>query len=245
MTGSSCLRMFVAAIGTAAALLGFSSPASAILEIALQEAGVNGGAITVVATAPDFTSTNFTGTYGDFTVTVFGGSSDNGNALSDLLSSTVKVQNNSGATQTLHLWVTQTNYSLPPGTPLGVESGLGGSVNTGTVGLPNIFQAYADAANNALGTGGFTNGPQTATQTGSTIDTGSATGSFNRTGLYSLTSVVNFTMSGGGTANYSDHINVTAVPEPATLLLIGTGLVGLSASLRRKRAATSSTPSAV
>ena len=243
MTGSSCLRMFVAAIGTAAALLGLSSPASAILEIALQE---NGGPITVVAsTATDFSSVSFTGTFGDFTVNIFGGSSDNGNALSDLLSSTVSIKNNSGSTQTLHLWVTQTNYSLPPGTPLGVESGLGGSVNTGTVGLAGIFQAYADAANNALGTGGFTNGPQTATQTGSTLDTGSATGSFNRTGLYSLTSVVNFTMSGGGQANYSDHINVTAVPEPATLLLIGTGLVGLSASLRRKRAATSSTPSAV
>src|SRR5215468_5514297 len=147
MTGSSCLRMFVAVFGTAAALLGFSSPASAILQIFLQE---DGGAITSVGTGADFMSVSFTGGFGpggvggtDFTVNILGASSDNGASLSDLLSSTVSVKNNTGATHTLNLWATQTNYSLPTGSPLSVESGLGGSVNTGTVGLTDIFQAYA------------------------------------------------------------------------------------------------------
>src|SRR5262245_58694422 len=57
------------------------------LQIALQEAGVNGGAITAVASGSDFTGASFTGTYGDFDVAVFGGASDNGATLSDLLSS--------------------------------------------------------------------------------------------------------------------------------------------------------------
>src|SRR5262245_29699120 len=79
-----------------AAILGAPAQAHAALNIYLQEAGVNGGNITLVGSAADFTAASFTGTYGDFTVTLFGGASHNGATLSDLLSSTVDVTNNSG-----------------------------------------------------------------------------------------------------------------------------------------------------
>lgn len=235
----------LAAALVGAVVLGAPTRAHAALNLYLQEAGVNGGLITLVATAADFTSTSFSGDYGDFTVTIQGGSSHNAGNPSDLLSSTTAVKNNSGSTKTLNLWVSQNNYTLPAGSPLLVESGLGGSKNTSTtVGLTDIFQAYADKNNNLVAagtlTGGaatadFTNGPQTAAPTGNTFDTGSAFGLFTRTGTYSLSSVANFTLSGGGTANYSDHVNVT-VPAPAGVVLALTALpcIGVGSWLRRR-----------
>jgi hypothetical protein len=209
-----------------------SNFAHADLEIALQE---DAGAVTVVATGPSFTTASFTGNFGDFTVTLFGASSDNGASLSDLLESTVSVKNNSAATHTLHLYVTQNGYTLPSGTTLRVESGLGGSVNAGSVTLTNIFQAYADKNNNLFGTADFTNGPQNASQVGSTFDTGSATGNFTRLATpYSVTSVANLQLTAGGQVNKADHINLTAVPEPTSVLLLGSGLVGLAAMARRR-----------
>jgi hypothetical protein len=135
------------------------------ISIALQEAGVNGVARTVVASGADFASVNFSGTYGDFTVNVFGGAAHNGlqaGTFSDLLSSTTVVINNSGSTATLNLFVTETNYTLSAGPNLNVESGLGGSVSTGTLALNGIFQAYADKNNNLNGLTDFTNGVQNA-----------------------------------------------------------------------------------
>jgi hypothetical protein len=220
----------------AIAVLAMATPAHATLQISLQEAGVNGGAITSVGTAADFSSVSFTGNYGDFTVTIFGGSSDNGASLSDLLQSTTSVTNNSGTSKTLKLYVSQTNYTLPAGSLLNVSSGLGGSVSTGSVGLTGIFQGYADKNNNLNGTGDFTTGAQNATQNGNTFDTGSANGVFSRTNpMYSLTSIVTFALSGGGKANYSSHVNVTPIPEPSTMALGGLGALGLIGyGLRRK-----------
>ncbi len=184
------------------------------LSISLQEAGVNGGAPTVVSTGADFTAASFSGTYGDFKVTIFGGASDNGATLSDLLSSTVSVQNIGASTATLNLAVFQDNYTLPTGSPLVVESGLGGSVNAGTLSLSNIFQASASSTNDT--TFDFTNGPQTATPNGSTFQTGSVTGLFNRTpgNPYALSSTAAINLSAGGQINYSTQVNVTAAPNP-------------------------------
>lgn len=218
------------------AILGAPASARADFNIYLQE---DGGAITLVGSGADFTAASFTGTFGDFKVSIFGATSDNGASLSDLLSSTTSVENLSGSTHTLSLYASQTNYTLPTTTKLNVESGLGGSISTGTVGLTGIFQAYADANNNLLGFGDFTNGPQNANLNGSTFDTGSATGVFNRdAGPYSLTSVANLTLSGHGKVNYSDHINVTAVPVPAGLVLVLSAMpvLGIGTWLRRRKA---------
>jgi len=217
-----------------AGLLGTPQLARADLRIYLQE---DNGAIVQVASGTSFTNASFSGTFNDFRVDVLGGSSVNGTTLSSLLSSTTSVTNLSGTQHTLHLYVTQDGYSLPSGSPLRVESGLGGSVNNPSLTLSNIFQAYADRNNNLLGMTDFTNGPQSASQSGSTFDTGSAFGLFFRTGLYSLTSVANFQLSGGANANYSAHVNLAATPAPAGIVLALSSVpCFVGAWLRRRKA---------
>jgi hypothetical protein len=234
-------RWFTRMMAVAIAGLAAATTANASIIIGVSE---DAGPISVVATGANFTAINFSGTTANFSYNGFGGSSVNG-AASNLLSSTTSVTNTSGATHTLHLWVSQTDYTLPVGTPLSVESGLGGSLTQGTLGLTGIFQAFADNGNQAISNGNpppafsFTNGAQTAVG-GSTFDTGSAVGLFPRTGansLYSLASVANFTLTAGGIANYSDHVIVHAqstppgVPAPPAVFLIGAAVPVLA--LRR------------
>ncbi len=210
-------------------------------EVEVAEAGVDLGAgagnPVIAASGADFTSLSFTHTYGDFTILVFGGGSTNAANKSSLLSSTTDVSNNSATVHTLTITITQTNYSLPTGPNLNVESGMGGTVNSGVLGPLGIFQAYADATNAAFGTG-FTNGPQNDTMLGSTFDTGSANGLFTRgAGDYSITSVATLTLSGGGVINYSNHVNATAVPVPAGVVLALSSMpfLGIGAWLRRRK----------
>jgi hypothetical protein len=220
-----------------------ASPARADFELFLQESGVNGGKITSVASATDFTFLFYSGTYGDFKTQLFGGASDNTTSVSDLLQSTTSVRNLSTSTKTLHLWISQTNYTLPFGSLLSVESSLGGSTSKGTLTLADLFQVWADENNNILGTSGFTNGLQSAVKNGSSFDTGSAFGTFsNANGKYSVTAEVNITMSGGGQSNFSDQVDISpvlapsAVPAPSSVLLTISGLpvLGIGFWFRRR-----------
>jgi len=232
------LRSFLSVAAAVAGVAFLASPSSvrADFKIYLQE---DGGAITEVQSGPDFTALSFDGVYGDFAVTLLAGTSHNKPAKSDLLGSTLAVENTSGTAHTLAVYVSQTNYTLPTGAKLNVESGLGGSVITGTVGLAGIFQAYADK-NNALLGNSFTTGSQTAIQSGTTLQTGSAFGVFNRDVTpFSLTTVTTLNLSGGALVNFADHENVTPAPAPAGLALALTALpcLGIGSWLRRRKAA--------
>jgi hypothetical protein len=184
----------------------------------------DGGAYTTIATGPSLSSQFGSGVFGDFTFKIVGVSTDNSITLSDLLSSTTSITNNSAASHTISVLVSSQDYTLPVGPDVRIESGMGASLSAGT--LAATFQSYADKANGLAGVSDFTLGLQSCSFNGSTCDTGSATGLFTKTaGAYSLTSVANLTLSAGGVANFSTHENVKNVPEPSSLMLIGSSLI--------------------
>jgi hypothetical protein len=204
-----------------AASAAVATPARADLVLYAQEAGVNGGAITQIAMSGDFSSASFNGVYGDFTLSIFGSTSNQGVTLSSLLGADVAIQNNAATTKTITLFASQNDYALPIESILAITSGMSGTVNTGTLGGAGVFQAYADPNNILLGTA-FTNGLQSASFNGNTFNTGTATGVFARgAGPYSLSAKVTATVSGGGEGNFSDQVNAAAIPEPGGHILLG------------------------
>ena len=210
------------------ALAGASTKAQATAILALQE---DAGPITVVASGASLSPLVFSGVFGDFSVTTDGSSSVNG-VSSAIFNSTVAVANLSGGTHTLTLYAASQDYTLPLGPGLTASSGEGGSfINTS---LNVVFRAFADAGNSiALTpiTASFTNGPQVGVGGGipGTFDTGEVAGLFTRgAGNFSLLVVSALTINGGGTVNFSSHEVVTNAPEPATVSMLGLGLVGLA-----------------
>ena len=92
------------------------------------------------------------------------------------------------------------------------------------------LQSYYDASNTAFGT---------ATSLGNLSNSNSgfflsSTNAAGGSALFSLTEVLTVTASGAG-RNFSLDASVSNVPEPMSVALLSTGLIGLGA-LRRKRA---------
>ncbi|MDP9096994.1 MAG: PEP-CTERM sorting domain-containing protein [Pseudomonadota bacterium] len=93
------------------------------------------------------------------------------------------------------------------------------------------LQSYYDASNSAFGTA-------TALGNLSSSNAGFFLNSVNAAGgsaMFSLTEILTVTADGAG-RNFSLDASVSNVPEPMSIALVGTGLVGIGA-LRRKRTA--------
>lgn len=234
MKGFLLLSLMV--VGIAALVMGGAPGANASLVMTLDDLGTMGTDLVIFDESPsDFYSgagvVGYSGLLGDFVVNVAVGTSKPhiggpNQARLDLLGMHV-----SGAAGSLEVMLTDTDFVvLGQPHPATLMSEIGGTTD-GTV----YFTQILDLTNNEFAAGSssfvevnqgpFSGGPFSGTASMG-VDLGP--------GAFSLTEKVTVTHSGAGQITSFDALSSVAVPEPATMLLLGAGLVGFCAVGRKK-----------
>jgi len=212
----------------------------------LAEVSFNGGAFVSICTAPSGSVCGGSASGGGLLLLMAAAQSNSPGTptLGMLLSSAVSLTNtNASGTATAHLLIGDTGYLARTGA-VTMDSHIGGSVAVGDPLNTMSFFSSIDAGNGQNVSPGTSN-------TGTVSPNISAAGSYDATNSvaiplvsapYSMTENLTITLSAGSIVNYSSSTTLSpttlsAVPEPVSLLLVGTSLIGLGVSLRRKRAA--------
>jgi hypothetical protein len=132
--------------------------------------------------------------------------------------------NNSGSEGTMTIKASQTSFTAPASSPLGLNFEVGGTTS-GSV----TFKEFVDT-NNALFAGSqvgstlaFGYSPFSGTTSGGFIDTN---------GLYSITAEADIVHRGAGSTSFNAGISV---PEPFTLIFLGSCLLGAGMVSRKFR----------
>jgi len=164
-----------------------------------------------------------------------------GSPLAGFATDTKTAVTDVSATAPLVVSFAQNNFTLPAGAVLNLSASQAG---TGTVVASSdtgAFTGYGDGLTNSLvPTTGIADVSPLCTvgvaPPESSCSTAAAPTTFSRTGPYALSGVETLTMHTGDTISFSGTVAAAPVPEPSSVLLLGTGMILLAGRrLRRKQ----------
>ncbi len=223
-------RFFLIAFLTSSVLAWSPAARADLVSIGLQEPGVNGDQITTVA-ASSGAAGSLTMDYGSFVVSgSLAKASVGAGALSELLDSAT-IDASASSPGTLHIWITAQGLASPAGLA-DVISSLALDVVKGDV-QSVTEETFYSATDGRYGT-------TTPLSSASFTEAGSATDvapvDFTG-GLFSITEEYTIVLIGPGLAAGTIDTSDPSVPEPGSLLLLGTALLGFGMVVtKRKRA---------
>jgi len=174
---------------------------------------------------------SFNGTVGAFTINATTGASKPIVGPGALSLTSLQVTDNTAGLHHLLVELTDTGFSTPAGLAYLTQSITNNTLLSAGGSL--VANAYESNTNGAFAYGGLATPTATV---GAGIVGGdvknSATTTF--TPLYSLSEKVLLTINGPGSANWTANLTSNQVPEPASLLLLGGGLLALRRKLQKK-----------
>jgi hypothetical protein len=208
--------------------------------------GSGGGAANIAFSITDTASGSTTLANGVF-VDVSGSSNAPGSAgVAQFFSSTTQIDNTTAATQTVTLAFIQNGFSNPVVPPNAMLTNNFSGTWSNNAGTSNVSAfGCVDPSNTATLTTQLTcPGGSTLTAAQAGIVTG-LNGAFSDTPAsvlvttalshYALDEIITITIAAGGNFNLTNSESLRNVPEPASLAILGVGLLGLGFVANRKR----------
>lgn len=220
----------LAALLGATVLAAIATPANAAIYLALQSDGVNGGAITFVASDGGTGTLTYGADYGNFSNSII---IQGAPKMAQPMLQSAAINTTTSAAGVLNIYVTQTDLNPYSG---GIESSFTANSFLGDVQSVALSTFYSNTNASPRNGGAFNPGTQLASTTFTDLGARKFVGNVATTAPWSETA--KYTLTFGGAASANNTVNVAAVPEPASwaMMIGGVGMVG--GVMRRRKAVT-------
>lgn len=231
----SSARLGAVALGVICIAGAGVAQADPVITIGLQEAGYNNDATKTVASLSAPTGPSYTGVFGTFSVNKISG---DGDLLPGDIYESQSINTSTTSSGTLNVFVTESGITSPTGASR-LLSGFTLNAESTRTKIASVTEStYYNSNDSIFGKNTFIAShmftPTTASQSYTNVSLALAL-----TGTYSITEEYTIVSDGSGQANGTITIqtenNSTSLPEPGSLALLGTGVLGLGFVARRKR----------